>query len=72
MRRIARRYGVSKSAVGRHILSHVAEELLEIMRERLEGQGAAKRGLPPALEAFLRSERECVETLRKTEMEREA
>jgi DNA-binding transcriptional ArsR family regulator len=83
MRRIARRYGVSKSAVGRHILSHVAEELLEMMRERVEAQGAAKRGLPPAMkewlrierdrtETLLRIERERVETLLKTEREREA
>ena len=46
MRRIARRYGVSKSAVGRHIRSHVAEELLEMMRERLEAQG--RRSATPA------------------------
>jgi DNA-binding transcriptional ArsR family regulator len=83
MRRIARRYGVSKSAVGRHILSHVAEELLEMMRERVEAQRAAKFGLSPALqerlrierdrtETLLRIERERVETLLKTEREREA
>ncbi len=72
MRRIASRYGVSKSAVGRHIRSHVAEDLLEMMRERVEAQRAAKRGLPPALEELLRSERERVETLLKTETEREA
>jgi DNA-binding transcriptional ArsR family regulator len=65
MRRIARRYGVSKSAVGRHIRSHVAEELLEMMRERVEGQRAAKFGLPPALQERLRIERERAETLRR-------
>ena len=74
IRRIARRYGVSKSAVGRHILSHVAEELLEMMHKRVDAQRAAERGLPPVLEELLRSERERVETLLKikTEMEREA
>ena len=70
MRRIARRYGVSKSAVGRHILSHVAEELLEMMRERVEAQGAAKRGLPPAMKEWLRTERDRTETLLRIERER--
>ena len=65
MRRIARRYSVSKSAVGRHFLSHFAEELLEMMRERVEGQRAAERGLPPALKEQLRIERDHVETLLK-------
>ena len=63
MRRIARRYGVSKSAVGRHIRSHVAEELLETMRERVEAQRVAEGGLPPALQERLRIERERVATL---------
>ena len=61
MRRIARRYGVSKSAVGRHIRSHVAEELLETMRERVEAQRASKFGRSPALQEWLRIERERTE-----------
>lgn len=65
MRRIARRYDVSKSAVGRHFRSHVAEELLEMMRERVEAQRAAKFGLSPALAERLRIERERAETLRR-------
>ena len=63
MRRIARRYGVSKSAVGRHIRNHVAEELLETMRERVEAKRAAEGGLPPALAERLRIERERVKAL---------
>jgi DNA-binding transcriptional ArsR family regulator len=71
MRRIARRYGVSKSAVGRHIRSHVAEKLLEMMRQRVEAQRVTERGLLPALKERLRIERERVETLRKSEAESE-
>ena len=63
MRRIARRYGVSKSAVGRHIRNHVAEELLDSMRGQIEAQRVAELRLPPALADRLRIERERVETL---------